>query len=59
MPLASTVNFSSSDPAVANGAIVPLGTDTSSPDLKVYASLFLPGPSSSVQFILDVTGYFE
>jgi hypothetical protein len=50
-PLVSTINFDSSDPAVANGAIVPLSTAAN--DLSVFNS------GGAVHFILDVTGYFQ
>ena len=54
MPAVSTLNFSSSDTSVANGAIVSLSATT--PDLKVQASLVQPG---SVHVVVDVTGYFQ
>lgn len=52
-PLVSTINFTPSDPALANGAIVPLSTNTN--DLSVY---FGAGGAGSVHLVMDVTGYF-
>jgi hypothetical protein len=50
-PTVSTINFNSTDPALANGAIVPIST--SSPDLSVF------NYQGTVHVILDVTGYFQ
>lgn len=50
-PVVSTINFESSDPALANGAIVGLSANTN--DLSVYNNF------GQVHFILDVTGYFQ
>ena len=51
MPLASTINFTSADTAVANGAIVPLSTNAL--DLSVFF-----GGCGTVHLIIDVAGYF-
>ena len=51
-PLVSTINFDPTDPALANGAIVPLSTNAS--DLSTFF-----GGSGLVHLILDVTGYFQ
>lgn len=51
-PVVSTLNFTTSDTALANGAIVPLSTNTQ--DLSVFC-----GGSGTVHVILDVTGYFD
>ena len=53
-PVVSTLNFTSTDSALANGAIVPLADNGSAPDLSVYM-----GGSGTVHVILDVTGYFD
>ncbi|HYG62506.1 MAG TPA: hypothetical protein VEL74_07980 [Thermoanaerobaculia bacterium] len=53
LPTVSTINYNAGEPALANGAIVPLGTST--PDLS--ARPFLAG-GGTVDLILDVTGYF-
>jgi hypothetical protein len=50
-PTVSTINFNSTDPALANGAIVPIST--SNPDLSVF------NYQGNVHVILDVTGYFQ
>ena len=50
-PTVSTINFDSSDWAVANGAIVPLSTGTN--DLSIFNA------AGTVNVILDVTGYYQ
>lgn len=50
-PVVSTINFTQNDPALANGAIVGLSTNTN--DLSVFNS------GGNVHVILDVTGYFQ
>lgn len=54
-PLVSTINFLAGEPALANGAIVPLAVAT--PDLSVVYGV--AGGSHTVHVILDVTGYFK
>ncbi len=57
MPLASVINWVTSDFAVANGAIIPVG---SSGGNHVSIHVDMPvGSSGTVHVILDVTGYFE
>jgi len=51
-PLVSTINFSDLDTALANGAIVPLSTNSS--DLSSHF-----GGSGLVHLIIDVTGYYQ
>jgi len=53
-PLVSTLNFVAGEPAIANGAIVPLSTNAN--DLSVQPGLAAAG---TVHLILDVTGYFQ
>jgi len=54
-PVVSTVNFNAGEPALANGAIVPLAVTT--PDL---ATVYGTGSGSgTIHTILDVTGYFQ
>jgi len=54
VPMISTINFATLEPAIANGAIVPLAAAT--PDLGlVYGSL---AGVWTTHVILDVTGYF-
>ncbi len=58
MPLVSTLNAVTTDNALANGAIIPLPTySAGNPDISVR---FTTGNrvGTTVQFILDVTGYF-
>lgn len=50
-PNVSTINFTSTDQALANGAIVGLGTTPT--DLAVFNS------SGNVHVLIDVTGYFQ
>jgi hypothetical protein len=50
-PNVSTINFTPRDPALANGAVIPLGTATA--DLSVFNA------EGYVHVILDVTGYFQ
>ena len=50
-PNTSALNFESTDPSLANGAIVGLSTNTQ--DLSVYNNF------GTVNVIIDVTGYFQ
>jgi hypothetical protein len=50
-PVVSMLNFEASDPALANGIIVGLSTNTQ--DLSVYNNF------GNVHVIVDVTGYFQ
>jgi hypothetical protein len=54
MPTVSTINAAAGDPAIANGAIVPLTADPSFNISLVYGTA-APG---TAHVILDVTGYF-
>ena len=58
-PVVSTLNFVPNEPALANGAIAPLGPDSppGANDLNVrYA---MPNQPGTGHLILDVTGYFQ
>jgi len=55
-PVVSTINFNPGEPALANGAIVPLTADSNF-QLAIYP--FLSGGSGSVHLVLDITGYFQ
>jgi len=57
MPLASVINWVTSDSALANGAIVPVGLSGSN-HLGVRCDM-QAGSTGKVHLILDVTGYFE
>ncbi len=50
-PFVSMLNFDATDPALANGVIVGLSTNTQ--DLSVYNA------AGAVHVIIDVTGYFQ
>jgi hypothetical protein len=55
MPLVSTINFDPGEPAIANGAIVPLSSD---PTLSI--STFLGASAgNTAHLVVDVTGYFQ
>ena len=55
IPLVSTMNFDPGEPAIANGAIVPLGSD---PSLQI--SVFLgTGSGTNAHLVIDVNGYFQ
>ena len=54
-PVVSTINALAGEPAIANGAIVPLTTDPSF-NLTVSYGTAAPG---TCHIILDVTGYFQ
>ena len=52
-PTVSTINFTPADPALANGAIVPMAAAMSSMEIAVFN-----GSPGATNLILDVTGYF-
>ena len=56
LPLVSTLNFNGGEPAIANGAIVPL---TVSPTFQLAARPVLGGAGGAVHLIVDITGYFK
>jgi len=56
IPGVSTINFNAGEPAIANGAIVPLNT-AGVPDLSgAYGTASGAG---NAHVVLDVTGYFQ
>lgn len=62
-PNVSTINFAANEPAIANGAIVPLALDAGFNTIQgnaqisvVYGTAVAGG---STNLILDVTGYFK
>jgi hypothetical protein len=56
-PLVSSLNFNAGEPALGNGAIVPLADQASfAQDLSVFARVTGPGVTN---IVLDVTGYFQ
>lgn len=56
MPTVSTINAAAGDPAIANGAIVPLTTD---PNFNISIVYGTGSPGGNADVILDVTGYFQ
>jgi hypothetical protein len=56
IPAVSTLNFAAGEPAIANGAIVPLSSDPSFQISVVYGTAV---PGGTVNLILDITGYFK
>lgn len=64
MPLVATMNFDAGEPAIANGAIVPLGpynpTTVGDPTTNSSISVYLGiGAAYSAHLVIDVTGYFQ
>ena len=57
VPLASAINFSTLDFALANGAIVPLA-NIGGLDISVQNDM-PPGSPGNVHLVIDVTGYFQ
>lgn len=55
-PVAANLVYRAGEPALGNGAIVPLAPTT--PDLKVYVFLSAAVPGAQANLILDTTGYF-
>jgi hypothetical protein len=57
-PVVSNLNYSAGEPALGNGAIVPLADQASFPqDLSVFSRVAVTG--GTVHVVVDVTGYFE
>jgi len=54
-PVVSTLNYAANEPALANGAIVPLKAGTGN-DLRIVFAMVGAG---NLQIIVDVTGYFS
>ena len=55
MPLVSTLNFDAGEPAIANGAIVPLTNDPTA-NISVFLGT---GAGTTANLVLDITGYFQ
>jgi hypothetical protein len=53
-PVTANLNFKANEPALGNGAIVPLSTNAN--DLSAY--VFLGGTSFTAHLVIDGTGYF-
>jgi hypothetical protein len=54
-PTVSNLNYNAGEPALGNGAIVPLSAAT--PDLSAYT--VVSGGAGTVNIVIDVTGYFQ
>jgi hypothetical protein len=54
-PLVSTINASAGEPAIANGAIVPLTVDVASQISVAYGTAV----AGTCNVVIDVTGYFQ
>jgi hypothetical protein len=58
MPLVSTINVTTADTALANGAIVPMPVyNASNPDISLRFTVYPKG--TGAHLVLDVTGYFQ
>ena len=57
-PLVATLNFVAGEPALANGAIAPLGPDSGGADDLSYRIAIPSQPSGTSNIVFDVTGYF-
>ena len=57
VPLASVINFSPADFALANGAVIPIA-NIGGLDISVQTDM-APGSNGAVHLVVDVTGYFQ
>ena len=57
VPTVSNLNFNAGEPALGNGAIVPLAATT--PDLSLYAKVGPVTGTGTAHVVIDVTGYFQ
>lgn len=56
VPVVSTINYNAGEPALGNGAIVPLTND---PSFQISVLPVLLGPGNTVNVIIDITGFFK
>ena len=56
VPVVSTINYAAGEPALGNGAIVPITNDAS---FQISVLPVLTGPGQTVHVIIDITGYFK
>ena len=56
-PIVSNLNFNAAEPALGNGAIVPLAAAV--PDLAVFPRVAVLVGTGTVHMVIDVTGYFQ
>src|SRR5207244_1893937 len=57
-PLVAVMSYNSGEPALCNGAIVPLA-QVAGDDIKVLIGMACGASCGSVQLTMDVTGYFD
>jgi len=57
-PLASVINWVTTDFAVANGAIIPVSGTTGANNITVQCDMPV-GSTGHVHLVVDVTGYFQ
>ncbi len=58
IPTVSTLNYNAGEPALANGAIVPLAA-TATLDLSIVLGMAAASGAGNVDVLVDVTGYFQ
>ena len=60
-PVVSTLNYNAGEPALANGAIVPLASVSAvgDKDLSIVLGMGAPSGQGSIHVLVDVTGYFQ
>jgi hypothetical protein len=56
VPVVSSINYEAGEPALGNGAIVPVTND---PSFQISVLPVLTGPGNTVHVIIDITGYFK
>jgi hypothetical protein len=57
-PAVSTLNYNAGEPALANGAIVPLAA-AATQDLSIVLGMAAAAGAGHVHVLVDVTGYFQ
>jgi hypothetical protein len=57
-PTVSTLNYNANEPALANGAIVPLSA-AATQDLSIVLGMAAATGAGNVHVLADVTGYFQ
>jgi hypothetical protein len=57
-PIVSTLNYTANEPALANGAIVPLAPVSGAGD-KDFEVVFAMVAAGNLHLLVDVTGYFQ
>jgi len=57
IPATSNLNFNAGESAIANGAIVPIGSLVTPYQISVYVAL--GDTTGHADFILDITGYYK